>query len=111
MVVYFKSARIQTIFNSANKLHRKYGKDQADKIMQRMAEIEAFDNLAQLREYPPARFHKLAAERNGQYAVDLHKAYRLILEPANDPLALLPDGSVDLSKVTEVYIVEIVDYH
>jgi len=111
MVVYFKSARLQTVLNSEAKLLRKYGPDQAAKIKQRLAEIEAFESLIQLRDYPSARFHQLTANRRGQYAIDLLKSYRLILEPANDPLPMLPDGSVDLSKVTEIFIIEIVDYH
>jgi proteic killer suppression protein len=47
----------------------------------------------------------------GQFALDLWGPYRLIFEPANDPVPKSTDRGVDREQVTEVRILEIVDYH
>lgn len=37
--------------------------------------------------------------------------WRLVLEPANDPLPRKEDGGLDLARITAVEIVEVIDYH
>jgi proteic killer suppression protein len=53
----------------------------------------------------------LTQDRKGQLAVDLVHPRRLVFEPANDPVPAKADGGVDWSKVTEIVILEVVDYH
>ena len=59
----------------------------------------------------PGRFHPLTADRSGQFSLDLDGPYRLIFEPANEPLPVRPSGDLDLTKVTCVRIIEVVNYH
>jgi len=60
---------------------------------------------------PPARCHPLQGDRAGEFAVDVHQPYRLIFEPANDPIPKKEDGSIDLKKITRIRILEVEDYH
>ncbi len=53
----------------------------------------------------------LTGDREGHYAVTLSGNWRLVFRPDHDPLPLLPDGGVDLERVTAIKIVEVIDYH
>jgi proteic killer suppression protein len=53
----------------------------------------------------------LHKNRHGQFAVDLKYPYRLIFLPANKPIPVDINGGIDLTRVTEIEILEIVDYH
>lgn len=59
----------------------------------------------------PGRFHALSGTRAGQFALGLDGPYRLIFEPANDPVPRKDDGGLDLARITAVEIIEVVDYH
>jgi hypothetical protein len=59
----------------------------------------------------PGRCHALGANRRGQFAVCLWGAYRLIFVPDHDPIPFLPDGGIDLGRITQISITELVDYH
>jgi len=43
--------------------------------------------------------------------MDLDGPYRLIFEPAHDPLPLDENGSLDWARVTAIRILLIEDYH
>ena len=53
----------------------------------------------------------LTEDRDEQYAVDLVHPKRLIFEVNHDPIPRNEDGGIDLTKVTAITIVEVVDYH
>ena len=56
--------------------------------------------------------HQLEHERIGQFAIRLTESDRLIFEPDHDPLPLLDEGGVDISRVTAIVIFfEVVNYH
>lgn len=59
----------------------------------------------------PGRCHALGADRRGQFAVSLWGSYRLIFIPDHDPIPTLADGGIDLTRVTQISITEVVDYH
>lgn len=83
----------------------------AKRLMRRLDELHAADTLADMRLLRQARCHALTGERKGQISVDLKHPYRLLLEPANEPFPLLPDGGLDWAKVTAVRILEVMDTH
>jgi len=79
--------------------------------MRRMVVLDAAECLAEVPTKRPERCHALAGKRQGQYAVDVKPPYRIVLQPANDPIPLLEDGSVDLERVTSIRILGVEDYH
>lgn len=93
---------------SERKLRQKYGKERADKISQRLAQMRSVDSLAELMPLP-GKWHQLTGDRYGQFATALDGPYRLIFEP--DKPELDDDGEIDLATVCNVVILEIVDYH
>jgi len=79
--------------------------------MQRLQELEAAEVLEITRSLPQLRCHELTGNRKGQLSVDLDHPYRLIFEPANDPISEKPDSGLDWIRTTKIRIREIVDYH
>ena len=74
-------------------------------------ELRAADTLADISTLPPARCHQLSGDRAGQFAVDVRHPFRLIFEPAHDPVPRKEDGGIDLPRVTAIRILEVTDYH
>ncbi|WP_211233848.1 type II toxin-antitoxin system RelE/ParE family toxin [Maridesulfovibrio bastinii] len=88
-----------------------YGQVKAMKLMQRLNELDAAENLDQISHLPPPRCHELTNNRKGQFSVDLDYPYRLLFIPADDPVPLLENGGIDKSQVSEIEIIEIEDTH
>lgn len=112
MDIVFATRKLQKICNSDKKLRRKYGERQAKRIQQRLYELHAAETLADISHLPPPRCHALVGDRAGQFAVDVVYPFRLIFEPAHDPIPCSEDGSIDRSQVTAIRILEVnEDYH
>ncbi|MCD4824547.1 MAG: killer suppression protein [Phycisphaerae bacterium] len=109
MKIYFRTNKLRNICNNPGKAAM--GKNRARKLEQRLMELQAAENLAEVSHLPPARLHQLSGNRAGQFSVDLDQPYRLLLVPANDPIPTLQDGGIDKSLVTEIDITEICDPH
>ena len=111
MNISFRTRKLEKTFNSADKLLRAYGEPMAQTIGRRMAVLKAAPVLASLPESPPERRHALQGKRHGQFAVDLVHPYRLVFRPDHDPLTRRRGGGIDTERVTDITIVEVVDYH
>ena len=111
MKVYFKSSKLQKACNSEKNARRVWGVKNARQILLRLDELLAAHDLSVMYFMPRANFHPLKGDRQGQFAVYAKHPFRVVFEPANEPVPLKADGGIDLSKVTEVRILEVVDYH
>ena len=111
MEILFKTRKLQKRMSSEAELVREYGKGNAKMIMRRMLVLQAAECLADVPRRPPERCHALSGKRKGQYAVDAKHPHRIIMEPANNPIPLLTDGSIDTECVTSIRILEVKDYH
>ena len=111
MDIFFASRKLQRIFDSEKQLCRVYGETRAKIIKRRMSLLAAVSNLDQVSKLPPDKCHALAGELKGQFAVSIGKQFRLIFEPAHDPVPVKEDGGVCLRSITSVRILGIEDYH
>lgn len=93
------------------KAQKRWGTRRGYLVIQRLDEMRAADMLELLRSLPAARCHELAGNRKGQLSVDLEHPYRLIFEPAHNPVPQKADGGLDWTRVTAVMILEITDTH
>jgi len=109
MEIRFKSSRIQKSCNSERESVRAWGTLNARKLRQRLAELSAAETLEGMRKLPAARCHPLKGDRAGQFAVDLAHPYRLVFEPANNPVPKKNDGGIDLEKITSITILSVED--
>lgn len=110
MQVYFEDAKLQKVCNSHREMVRKLGKEQADRLKVRLADLEGVDNAAELITLP-GRWHQLSANRTGQMSGDLKHPQRLIIEPLEPDDVRSDDGGIDWEAVTDVVVIEIADTH
>jgi len=110
MEVTFERAKESKICNSASRLKGEYGPRMASLIQERLASLAAVDTLAGMRSLP-GRCHELTGNLKGRLALDLVHPQRLVFQPADDPIPVLPSGGLDWDKVTKVEIWRIGDYH
>ena len=111
MLIYFKSRKLQKICSKRNEAVKKLGLKMALKLQQRMMELSAATCLDEISELPPPRCHQLKGNRTGQFSVDLEHPYRLIFIPAISPEPEKEDGSLNLTTIDAIEIIDIVDTH
>lgn len=110
MDIVFLDERDAAKFNSLKELSRSYGAENAKRILKRLDELRAADNLEVMRTLP-GRCHELKHDRAGQLAIYAKHPFRLIFKPANEPTPRKDDGGLDWSQVTSICILEVEDYH
>ena len=110
MEIEFSSKKLEKILNSESLIRRDYGDANGCKIMRRLEVLAAASSLAHVPRSKPERCHQLSGDRDEEYAVDLEHPYRLLFS-IKEPIPRLPDGGVDMEKVTCIVIIGIKDYH
>ena len=111
MEIAFASRRLAKAFNSMAELTQAHGQRMARVIMMRMDLLKAANNLSLVPTQKPTRRHQLKGDRDEQFAVDLVHPKRLVFVPDHDPIPRRDDGGINLTAVTAIEIIEIVDYH
>lgn len=111
MVIIFGKKKFERECNEKRLLIRRHGQRRAHLIMQRLSELDAADTLHDMLFLSMARCHELHGVQKGQLSVNLDYPYRLIFEPANNPVPLKADGGLDWVKVTEICILGVEDTH
>jgi proteic killer suppression protein len=111
MEISFRKRKLEKIFNDEQRLVREYGRENADKIIDRMFALKEASNLDEIPTDKPYRCHQLDGDRKGEFAVDLKHPFRLVFEPDHDPVPLKDDGGIDKEAVTDIVIIEVSDYH
>lgn len=111
MDIVFKSNKLEKACNDRRKMVKEWGQDNAREMQKRLADFEAADCLEDISHLPPIRRHELKGDRRGELAVNLKHPFRLVFEPAHDPVPRLEDGSLDLTRITRIRILEVVNYH
>ncbi len=110
MDIIFADKNLKKYADNINLSVRKLGAKRAGLFHQRLEDMAASDSFADL-EHLPGRFHSLTQNRKGQWACDLDHPYRLIFEPAEEPLPRDKQGNLMLTEIKIVEIIEIKDYH
>ncbi len=104
MEILFLDTKTKKTLEDSKKLIKKYGKEQAIKVITRINELKSAENLHDISRLPQARLHLLSGDLKGSFAVNVKQPYRLILWPL--------DGQLDnLKTITRIRIDRITDYH
>jgi proteic killer suppression protein len=111
MDIEYKSKALQKAFREQKQANRDWGVENAKKLLQRHGELKAAESLADFAKLPAAGFHPLKGNRAGQFACHGKHPYRIVFEAVQESLPLKANANVDLSKVTRIRILEVVDYH
>lgn len=108
MKISFANQEIEDLCKQVKLATRKLGPESAKKLQRRISECYAANIVSEL---VAGRPHPLEYDRQGQFALDLHKGYRLIFKPTEEPFPVKTDDSIDWAKVTDITMIEIEDYH
>lgn len=111
MNIRFADKKFGKQCNSQRDLVRAFGPQMAERIRQRLDEMDAAATLEDLRPPMPGRYHELTGNLAGYISADLFRQQRLLLLPDHDPVPANEDGGLDWKQVTAVLIVEIRDTH
>lgn len=113
MLISFCNSKTQKIFSDEKLLNRRWGPEQAKLIKRRLVELDAAENLEDLRKLPQIRAHELIRDRAGQISLDIKYPHRLIIEPdyEKEDIPRKKDGGLDWPKITKVKVLEIADTH
>jgi proteic killer suppression protein len=108
--VSWSSAKLEKACTDDRQGRRNWGADNWKLLKRRLAALQAAPTLADM-DGTPGHCHELRADRKGEFALYLWSSYRLVFEPADEPLPTRPDRGIDWSGVTKIEIKEVVDYH
>ena len=111
MNIYYSTKKLRKQCETEALGNKTFGPKVADKIRQRIKEFEGASSLQLISKLPPARCHELKGDKNGCLAVVLADNMRLVFTPDHDPTPTLPAGGLDWSAVTDIIIMEVIDYH
>jgi plasmid maintenance system killer protein len=95
MEITFKKKKFAREANDYDLLKQRHGSQRANLIRRRLDELNAANNLDEIRTLPHAQCHELKANRAGQLSVDLDHPYRLLFRPSNYPVPKKSDGGLD----------------
>ena len=107
----FRTQKLKKIFNSKKEVQREFGGKMTRKLMTSMAILAEAANLEEAQARRALGLHQLSGNRAKQFAVYLEHPYRLVFQPNHDPIPLKNDGGIDLTQVTAITVIEVVDYH
>jgi len=109
--ILFANNKMRKECNSDTLLRQRYGAEWAKSIQRRLTQAQAAENLYELQCLSVGNWHPLTANLAGQWAASISHNYRLVFEPADDPLPTLADGGLDTRRIHTIRILEIEDYH
>ena len=110
MDISFSNERLAKICSSQKAVVKKYGPDVAQRLRQRLDDLQSAANLLEMRSLP-GRCHELKGDRAGQLAMDLPGGYRLVFSPDHDPVPHKQDGGLDWGNVIAISVLAVEDYH
>lgn len=113
MDILFSSKKLAKKMNDEKEIVKAFGCHSARKIQKILTQLRAADNLAIFAPpySPPHRCHELTGNRKGQLSVDVEHPYRLVFEPADNPLPMRDEGGLDWNAVTVINIKGVEDTH
>jgi proteic killer suppression protein len=109
--IFFKNTKLAKVLSEEARLLKAYGARNARQIRLRLAVLTASVTLEDVSIKPPDRRHQLKGDFRGCFAVDAEHPFRIVFEPATNPLPLKADGGLDLRQITAITILDIIDYH
>jgi len=84
MEIEFTNSKTKTIAEKYSKAIKKYGKEKADIVIERLNELKAADTLQDIKNLPQTGLEPLKYSRSGQFSIETVKQYRIIIKPKGD---------------------------
>ncbi len=112
MDILFANKKLEELLSLDDRLSKKMSSERRKLIKLRMSQLRAADTLEDMRSIPGARCEALRHIPDKHYlTVRLDNPYRILFEPAHDPVPVHSGGNLDWTKVTAIRILEVGDTH
>ena len=109
--VSFRGTQLAKLCTDKGLRQRKLGPERAKKLLLRLNQMSAAEDLGELMTLPQARCHQLSVDRDEQFSLDLDGPYRLIIEVTDRPIPRNADGGISLAVVKRVMVIDLTDTH
>jgi plasmid maintenance system killer protein len=110
VLIYFDNSKFEQDCNNQRALLKRYGKRMAEIIRRRLDDLDAANNLEEMR-HLPGRCHELHGNLAGHLSIDLIHPQRLLFPPADTPIPKKTDGGLDWTQIESIKIIGIKDTH
>lgn len=105
MHIHYSDNVIKKLCENHDRAVRRFSQRDADKLTQRLQELESADNLGVFKKiYPLAKCHPLVGSKLGQWAVSLHSLNRLTFVP-------ICEEGISINESQEIMLITIENYH
>ena len=92
MDIEFRTKQLLKCCNSLRNAQKQWGTVRGNLVVRRLQQLQAADVLEVMRHLPQVGCHELSGDREGQLAVNVQYPFRLIFEPADNPVPRKEDG-------------------
>jgi toxin HigB-1 len=110
MKTEFISEKLKKTCEDKSARQRAYQKDAADKLAQRLDDLDAAAHMGVMR-LLPGKWEELTGDRKGQFSCRLDKKLRLVVAPTKQPFPRKPDGGLDWEAIDAITVLEVGNYH
>lgn len=104
MNISYASKKLETILTNERLIKKEYTAFY-QKVINRMSELRAVNNLEEIPHVPPPNRHKLNGVYDNCWGIDVSKNFRIVLRPTGEW------EESDLKTIRNVEIITIEDYH
>lgn len=109
--VFYKSAQVAKVFQSASLLRKAYGAENAGMIQRRLFVLESVRCLGDVPRLKPERCHPLDGKLAGCFAVDVLHPFRIAFSPADATGVATQLGGRAWEKASAITILDLLDHH
>lgn len=111
MEITFKTKKLETLCENRKKGVSKFNPQVYVKIVQRLNEIGACENMKQLYSLPNLKLHMLKGNYKDHFAINVNNKVRIIFLPQGGVGEYYENGIFQSVMVEKVVICSIEDYH
>ncbi|MBY7144593.1 type II toxin-antitoxin system RelE/ParE family toxin [Virgibacillus sp. NKC19-3] len=104
MKISYSKKKLERILTN-ERLIKKHYTPYYQKLQNRLSELRAANNLAEIPHIPPPRRHKLVGNYENCWGIDVAKNVRIVLKPNHE------NTKIDAAIINHVEIIKIEDYH
>ncbi len=109
MNIDFENPKLGEVCNSLRKATRRFGAKRAKLLFRKLGQLKSVQRLSDLGRL--GKLKELRGDTQKSLRMKVDGGFRIMFRPTNDPLGLLPDGSLDWTKVTQIEITFVGDDH
>lgn len=110
MNLTFDDKKLLKCANNDSYSKQQLGPKRAKLFKQRLDDLMASQTLEDVR-HLPGKYHELTGNRKGQWSCDLDQPFRLVFTPQERPIPTNEVGQYVWIEITNIEIIEIIDYH